>query len=391
MGFRAGVGTRDQIFNLRMIMEKAREHNTPLYLAFVDYKKAFDSVKHRKLWRLLRRMGVCATTVRTMKSLYSSQTAAVKVEGELSDWFDVSKGVRQGCLVSPLMYNLYSEEVLRKSADDMSWIGIRISGRQINNLRYADDIVLIATSKEELQRLLDKLNQVSGNYGMRINTKKTKVMAATRNGEILNISVSGKRLEQVDCFKYLGSLISKESDCSKEIRARLGTARTALKDLDKIWKERSLRSAIKLRVVRTLVWPVAIYGCEAWTIKAADLRRLEAFEMVCYRRILNVHWTMRRTNESILEELGVTRSFVSFVKKLKLQYFGHVVRAENLCTHILHGRVHGARPRGRPRRRWLEDIREWTGRTAADCTALARDRRRWRTLINASIVPNPHP
>ena len=249
--------------------------------------------------------------------------------------------------------------------------------------------MLIATSKEELQSLLDKLNQVSNQYHMEINTKKTKVMAATREEEILNITVSGKRLEQVECFKYLGSLISKTSDCSKEIRARLGAARSALKDLEKIWRSRSIRNATKLRVVRALVWPVAVYGCEAWTIKAADLRRLEAFEMAYYRHMLNVDWRMHRTNESILEELDVARAFVPFVKRLKLQYFGHVVRADNLCTHILHGRVHGARPRGRPRRRWMEDIRDWTGRTMADCTALARDRRCWRRVIHASIVPNP--
>ena len=103
MGFRQGVGTRDQIFNLQIIMEKARESSVPLYMAFIDYKKAFDSMKHRRLWKILKYMDFCVKTVDTLKRLYQQQQAAVRVDSELTDWFEISKGERQGCLVSPLV------------------------------------------------------------------------------------------------------------------------------------------------------------------------------------------------------------------------------------------------------------------------------------------------
>ena len=144
-------------------------------MASVDYKKAFDTVKHDKLWKVLKGMGLNGSTVNTLRSLYKDQQAAVRVESEITDWFRIGKGVRQGCLISPLSFNCYSEQVMRESVGEFTWIGVTMSGRTINNLRYADDIVLIATSQEALQRLVNKLSTVSREYGLEINTKKTSV------------------------------------------------------------------------------------------------------------------------------------------------------------------------------------------------------------------------
>jgi hypothetical protein len=212
------VGTRDQIFNIRIIMEKAREFNVPLYMAFIDYRKAFDSVTHSKLWGILRKMGVSGTVVNLLKNLYKGQEATVRVENHLTDWFTIKKGLRQGCLVSPMCFNFYSEEVMRRAADELSWIGISVSGREVNNLRFADDIVLIATSPERLQRLLDEVDRISNEFQLEISTKKTKVMTATREPEQLNILCRGVKLVQVDKFKYLGAIIEQTADCSHETR-----------------------------------------------------------------------------------------------------------------------------------------------------------------------------
>jgi len=386
MGFRRHVGTRDQIFNIRILMEKAREFNVPLYMAFIDYKKAFDSVRHSMLWSVLRRMGVNGTVVSLLERLYSGQEATVRIEGELSEWFSIQKGVRQGCPVSPVSFNFYSEEVMRQSADELGWIGVNISGRRLNNLRFADDIVLIATSPEALQRLLDEVDRISTEFQLEISTKKTKVMAATKENETLNITCHGTVLEQVDKFKYLGSIIDKSATCSTEIRARLGAARSALRSLTTIWKDRTLSKQIKIKLLKTLVWPVALYGCESWTLKASDIDKLKAFEMTCYRRMLRISWKDHRTNESLLEEIGTDREIVACVKKQKLQYFGHMIRAQNLCTHIFEGRLHGTRSRGRPRRRWGDDITDWINKTLAECTQSARDRKRWCELVCRSVV-----
>ena len=115
-------------------------------MAFIDYKKAFDLVKHSRLWKILKYMDLCVTSVDNLKRLYKQQQAAVRVDSELTDWFEISKSARQGCLVSPLSFNCYSEQVMHESADELSWIGVTVSGRTLNNLRYADDIMLIATT-----------------------------------------------------------------------------------------------------------------------------------------------------------------------------------------------------------------------------------------------------
>ena len=127
-------------------------------------------------------------------------------------------------------------------------------------------------------------------------------------------------------------------------------------------------------MLKTIVWPVAVYGCESWTLRAADSKRLQAFEMPCCRRMLKISWTEHRTNDSVLNEMRTERQILETVKRRKPQYFGHVIRAQNLCTHILQGFVEGKRSRGRQRRRWIDDIKQWTSRTAAECTKLARGR-----------------
>src|ERR1700733_15278524 len=134
----------------------------------------FCGSAHGKLWKILKEMGMNKQVVETLKILYDKQQAAVRIEKELTEWFRIGKGVRQGCLISPMSFNSYSEKVMRESADELTMIGVTISGRTINNLRYADDIVLIATSREKLQQLLDKVNETSNKYGMEINTKKNK-------------------------------------------------------------------------------------------------------------------------------------------------------------------------------------------------------------------------
>ena len=186
-------------------------------------------------------------------------------------------------------------------------------------------------------------------------------------------------------------MIDRRSDSTREIKARLGAARSALRDLDTIWKDRSINKKLKIQLLQTLVWPIALYGSESWTLKVADTNRLHAFETACYRRLLNVTWRDHRTNESILRELGTERQFVLTVRKRKLHFFGHTARANNICTHIIQGHLEGHRRRGRPKRRWIDDVRAWTGKTAADCTTAARDRRRCRRLVQTTRIPDPQP
>ena len=149
-------------------------------MAFVDFKKAFDSVLHTALWQIMKKMGVNGQIIRPIRKLYQNQEAAVRVESELSEWFNIKKGMRQGCPISLVCFNFYLEEVMRRTADEMSWVGMRISGKYLNNLRFADDVVLIATSPERLQTLIDEVDCVSKEFKLEISTSKTKIMATKK-------------------------------------------------------------------------------------------------------------------------------------------------------------------------------------------------------------------
>uniref|UniRef100_A0A670J2L0 Reverse transcriptase domain-containing protein n=1 Tax=Podarcis muralis TaxID=64176 RepID=A0A670J2L0_PODMU len=150
-GFRRGRGTRDQIANMRWIMEKAREFQKDIYFCFIDYAKAFDCVDHSKLWQVLKEMGVPDHLICLLRNLYVGQEAIVRTGYGTTDWFKIGKGVWQGCILSPCLFNLYAEFIMRKAGLDESLAGIKIAGRNINNLRYADDTTLMAESEEELK------------------------------------------------------------------------------------------------------------------------------------------------------------------------------------------------------------------------------------------------
>jgi len=194
-------------------------------------------------------------------------------------------------------------------------------------------------------------------------------------------------LEQVKSFHYLGSIMSDMCDCRVEITAKPAMARSAAKSLMSLWKDCWLNFQLKSRLMQTLVWTVAMYvPCESWTIKAVEWTDSRRFKMDMYRRMMQISWTEHRTNNSILEELQLTRCFLAEVKRRKLQYFGHAVRADNLCTHVLHGTIAGNRHRGRPRRRWTDDIKQWTSAWVAECVQCACDRNRWSALVSVSAT-----
>ena len=386
MGFRKKVGTRNQIFNIRMVIEKAREFNIPLYMSFIDFKTAFDSVRHTALWEIMKKMGVSVQLISSLRQLYQSQEASFRLENELSAWFKIKKGVRQGCPISPICFNFYLEEVMRRTTDETSWVGMRIRGKHVNNLRFANDVVLIATLPEGLQALIDEVDRVSKEFHLEISASKTKIMVTTKESQQLQTRCRGEQLTQVEKFKYLGAIIEQKANCSYEINARLGAARSAFRSLATVWKDRALNIAIKLKILRTVVWLVVMYGCQSWTLRVADINRLQTFEMSCYRQILKISWTQHRTNESVLREIKTERNILETVKRRKLQYFGHVIRTQNLGTHILYEFVEGNRSIGRQRKRWMDDIKQWTSRSAAQCMELARDREAWKKLVHQHFM-----
>ena len=176
-GFRKGRGTRDQITNICWIMEKAREFQKNIYFGFIDYAKVFDHVDHNKLWNILKEMGIPDHLSCLLRNLYAGQEATVRIGHGMTDWFQIGKGVSQGCILSLCLFNLYAEYIMRNAELEEAQAGIKIAGRNINNLRYADDTTLMAESEEELQSLLMKVKEESEKVGLKLNIQKTRIMA----------------------------------------------------------------------------------------------------------------------------------------------------------------------------------------------------------------------
>lgn len=379
-GFVKGRGTREQILNVRQLIEKAREYYTPMYLCFVDYEKAFDNVRWPKLWTVLLEMGVPVHLVTLIRRLYEGSAAVIRVENVTSEKCDIRKGVRQGCVLSPLLYNIYSEYIMRLVLDDWKG-GIKIGGRTFSNLRFADDTVLIAESEEELLTLLHSLENKSREFGLNINYGKTRVMIVDRENEGRRQPDKVGSCEVVKQFTYLGSTLNNSGSCEPEIRRRIQLARTAMTQLQTLWKDRNLTKATKIQLVKTLVFPIFSYASETWVILAADRRRIDAFEMWCWRRMLRIPWTAKRTNVSILNEIKPEQRLSSMICGRILRFFGHITRSNNVEKLVVQGRTTGKRRRGRSPTRWTDLIARLTNLRLEAATRETDSRQGWRQIV----------
>ena len=190
-----------------------------------------------------------------------------------------------------------------------------VAGRNINNLRYADDTTLITESQEELKSLLMKVKEESKKVGLKLNIQKPKIMAS---GPITSWQIDGETLKTVTDFIFGGSKITADGDCSHEIKRRLVLGRQVMTNLDSILKSRDIALPTKVHLVKAMVFPVVMYGCESWTIKKPECQRIDAFELWCWRRLLRVPWTARRSKQFILKEISPEYSLEGLMLKLKL-------------------------------------------------------------------------
>ena len=259
--------------------------------------------------------------------------------------------------------------------------GLRVGGYNVNNLRYADDTTLIATSVADMAELLKRVKVESALLGLRLNVSKTKIMATGPDRVEEPLIIDGNEVESISKFNFLRSLITKDGGCSQEIRHRLAMAHSAMTNLSKIWADRGI-TRTKVRLVQALVFPIALYASETWTLNKAGRNRIATFEMWCWRRMLRIPWTMRRTNASILEEIGVSKRLLHTISILILSYFGHIARRKgnNLEKVIMQGMIEGKRRKGRPRSRRIDQIRSAIGLPLRDCYALAEDRYLWHLI-----------
>ena len=225
--------------------------------------KPLNCVDHNKLWKILKEMGRPDHLTCLLRNLYAGQEATVRTGHEPTDWFQIGKGVRQGCILSPCLVNLYAEYIMRNAGLEEAQAGIKIAGRNINNFRYADDTTLKAESEEELKSLLMKVKEESEKVGLKLNIQKTKMASSP----ITSCQIDGEIGETVADFIFGGFKITADGDCSHEIKRRLLLGRKVTTNLDSILKNRDITLSTKVHLVKAMVFPVVMYGCETWTIK----------------------------------------------------------------------------------------------------------------------------
>ena len=237
---------------------KKKEFQKNIYFYFIDYAKAFDCVDHNKLGKLLKEMGIPDHLTCLLRNLYAGQEATVRTGHGATDWFQIGKGAHQGWILLPCLFNLYAEYIMRNAGLDKA--GIKITRRNTNNLRYADDTTLMAESEEELKSLLMKVKEESEKVGLRLNIQKTKIITS---GPITSWEIDGQIVETVTDFILRDSKISADGECSYEIKRHLFLGRKIMTRLDNILKSRDITLPTKVHLVKTMVFPVVMYGCES--------------------------------------------------------------------------------------------------------------------------------
>ena len=390
-GFRKKRATTDHIFTIRQIMEKYWEYNKDLYQLFIDFKQAYDSIHRPSVWSILLEFGIPMKLIRLIKLCLSDTKAKVKVGGKTSEAFEIKSGLRQGCVLSVLLFNFVMEKVTKVIENGE---GAKLNGQNINNLTYADDVDLIAESREDILRLVMPFQEVANKVGLQINFGKTKILKMSREGGDGSLVINDKEIEEVEEFKYLGTTVTNKNDMKTEILIRITAANRCYFSLISIMKKRSVSKKTKLRLYNTIIRPVVLYACETWSMTKEIEHRLMVFENTILRRIAGPIFDReeniwRRRHNAELREYTSQEKIVDVIKRMKLRWAGHVARMneDRLPKRAMLGVVDGHRPRGRPRRRWIDGVRaafmERGG--GEDWFIAAQNRDEWRGMLLADM------
>ena len=366
-----------------------KENNKDVYHNFIDFKKAFDRVWHKGLWQSMYNFGISQYIIEIIESLYSSSTSAVLINNVTGSFFNITVGVRQGCLLSPVLFNIFLEQIMINTLDEYTST-ISIGGRKISNLRFADDIDLIAGSNTELQDLTNRLVESSKAHGMEISQEKSKTMVNSKNNDkCAKIYMDGILLEDVKIFKYLGATLKSDGASGNELRIRIATATSAMIRLNIIWTSKNTSFKIKFNLYRSLVLSILLYGCETWTLMSNGEKRISAFENKAHRRLLEINYRHMKTNqyvnETIIKLVGKFEPLLTTIKRRKMSYYGHICRHNSLANTIMQGKVEGARSRGRPKKDWMSNITLLTNKSVDELSEKTRDRDRWRKVVIVAI------
>ena len=393
-GFRRGRGCVDQVFVVRQICEKYLAKGKDSFWAFMDLEKAYDRVDREAMWRMLGIYGVGGKLLSAIKSFYVDSRACVRVGDMESDSFGVKVGLRQGCVMSPWLFNVYMDGVVREVNTRVGERGLSLTGERgqnwvVNQVLFADDTALVADTEEALQQLVTEFGRVCERRKLKVNVGKSKVMRCTRRDVVgeLRVNLGGERLEEVGSFRYLGSQVTRSGEIGEEVRYRVGEAGKVMGGMKKVWKNRDLGMGVKRRLYESVVVPTALYAAETWGMKTADRQRLDVLEMRCLRSMCGVTRWDRLRNEEVRRRTGVLLELSNRAEQRGLRWFGHVERMDEgrMVKRITGSDVRGERPRGRPKFGWMDGVKRSLGERGVSVEqgrVRALDRKEWRKFVN---------
>ena len=330
-----------------------------------------------KMMEILKQVGVDWRDRRLIANLYMNQEAVVRVNGELSKPGEIGRGVRQGCLLSPLLFSLYVEMMMEEAMEKLEE-GVKVGDYRLRDVRFADDQGMVASTEKGLQNIMNRLNDTAKMYDMKINVSKTKVMKVSRNGGVINIFVDGQKLEQVNKFKYLGAWITEDGRSETEIKTRLAMAKDAFCKKKELLT-RGMSKEVKKKIVKTVIWSVALYCAETWSLRKEDVRKIEALEMWLWRSMERISWTEKVTNEEVLRRVGEKRTMAETIVRRKKNWIGQIMRGNGLMKEVMEGRMEGKRGPGRKRIGMIGDLLEQE--RYGDVTRRAENRHEWRIWL----------
>ena len=375
-GFRTGFSTIDHLQTLNQLIEKTQEFNRNLYLVFIDFAKAFDSVEQLSVLKALQRQGVHRKYIRIIGKLYLDNKATIKLDKK-GEEFSLQRGVRQGDPISPKLFTAVLEEIFRKMKQKY---GVNIDGKKLFNLRFADDIVLLSESHGELNKVLSELAATSKEVGLTMNMKKTKIMT---NGVKKPIKIENEEIEYIDEYIYLGQLISFENKSEKEITRRISSAWKQFWSLKFVLLEKSISMKIKKHVMDTCILPTLLYGAQTWSLSKKEKSMLNICQRRMERKILGITLRNRVRNTEIRSKTQIKDAAETAIR-LKWKWAGHVLRLkDDRWNHraTIWDQRRGKRKVGRQRIRWEDEFKKRIGTL---WTRTAKKREEWKVLVNGS-------
>ena len=387
-GFRYGRSCVDHINSLRIIIEQSVELQSPLYLLFVDFERAFDTLSHSRMWTILENYGIPTKIINLIQDLYRNASCRVVHNGELGNTINVGAGVKQGCILSPLLFTIVLDWVMKKTTKNPHGIQWTMSAR-LEDLDFADDLCLLAQKESDMRAKLSQLIHYAGQVGLKINAAKTKIMRfdpqLSRQPVVLHMD--GELIEEVDEFCYLGSIISKDGGASKDIESRIKKARQAFGCMTGVWRSSQISRNLKLKLFRSNVISVLLYGCETWKVTTNTTHKLQVFVNKCLRRILKIRWPDRISNAE-LHRICKFEELARLVRRRKWSWIGHTLRRNpnEIARQALDWNPQGSRKRGRPKQTWKRSVLEEAdaeGKQWKEVKALAQNRVRWRSFVDA--------